>query len=181
MPMAITGVQRHDFSLKRLSLRFKAGSKGKAHTGTGWSAQHKWSLEKESLAKIIWSHQELKYLKYPEHIPIDIECGIHNPSLSLLLYPFGLFEDKNKSMTLMVKVFIPDECPPIPSHETFDMRWGVSIAANTLESSKRAEKIKFKTGVKYIHRFLLHRSLQQNDFERLEIRVHISTTYVMHK
>ena len=84
-------------------------------------------------------------------------------------------------MTLMVKVTVPDECPPIPSKETFELMWGVNIAAKeepkTQENSKKPVKIKFKAGVKYIHRFLSHKALQMNNCERLEVRVHVSTNY----
>ena len=179
----ITAAQRNDSSWKR-GERFsfkRAQSKGKAQGSRPWSTQNTWGLKRENLLRPIWDHQSLNNIKIPQHITIDVESGDHNPYLSLFIYPFGLFEDKNKSMTLVVKVSIPDECPPIPSKATFDLRWGVSIAAKeeakTLEDSKRPVKIKFKTGVKYIHKLLPHKTLQQNMCERLELRVYISTTY----
>jgi hypothetical protein len=149
--------------------------------GCRWSTQNTWSIKREQLLNDIWFHQDLNYIKSPQRIPVDIDCGPHSPHLSLFVYPFGLFEDRNKSMTLMVKVTVPDECPPIPSKETFELMWGVSIAAKeeprTLDNSKKPVKIKFKVGVKYIHKFLSHKALQMNNCERLEVRVHVSTNY----
>jgi hypothetical protein len=159
----------HKFSFK--------GKGARARGGIAWSTEHKWSLEREKLLRDIWDHQDNHYIKYPQRIPIDIGCGVHNPHVSLFVYPFGLFEDRNKSMTLMVKVTVPDECPPIPSKDTFELRWGVSVATKTLEDSKKPVKIKFKVGVKYIHKFLSHKALQMNNCERLEVRVHVSTNY----
>ena len=148
------------------------------------SMQYTWSIKREQLLNDIWHHRDLHCIKFPELIPIDIECGPHNPHLSLFVYPFGLFEDKNKSMTLMVKVTVPDKCPPIPSKEALELMWGVSIAANeeqkTLENSKKPVKIKFKVGVKYIYKLLSHKALQINNCEGLELRVHVSTNYSVH-
>ena len=81
----------------------------------------------------------------------------------------------------MVKITVPEECPPIPSKETFDLRWGVSVAARTLENSKKPVKIKFKAGVKYIHKLLSHKVVKDNNCETLELRVHISTGYSVYQ
>ena len=142
--------------------------------------EHTWSLKRDDVWKPIWQ-QTLHYLKCPDTVQVNVGCGEFNPYVSLLLYPFGLFEDQNKSMTLMVKITIPDRCPPIAIQDTFDLRWGVSITATeepiraiTLGGSKKPLKIKFKTGVEYIHKCLPHSTLKENKCERLEVRVHIS-------
>lgn len=146
-----------------------------------WSIQPKWILSRKDLFEPIYE-QQISSIKYPQQIPLDIDSHDHNPYLSLFLYPFGLFDDRNKNMTLMVKVTIPETCLPIPSKALFELRWGLSIktegGSKTLAGdSKKVIKIKFKAGVKYIYNILRHKILLQNKSETLELHLHISTSY----
>ena len=78
------------------------------------SSHKKWVIQKGPLGQYIWDHKyHSDFIKCPEEVPIDIGCEDSNPRLSLLLYPFGLFEDKSFSMTLQIKLRIPDKCPPL--------------------------------------------------------------------
>ena len=154
---------------------------GKARGRCERATQHTWSVERESILKSIRHHQHLSHTKCSDLVSIDIECGPQNPYLSLVLYHYGLFEDKHKSMTLHIKINIPDDCPPLPTDATFTLTWDIhavsKINAEKLESSKDPIKIRFRTGTFYIHNFLLHTVLQQNRREMLEISVHLKTTY----
>ena len=99
-------------------------------------------------------------------IPIDIECGELNPYVSLRLYPFGLFEDENRSMTLLLNPIVPDKCPPLPEDANFSLSWGIfaleADAENLLEQSKKPVKVQFVQGIVYVHTFFPHALLQQH-------------------
>ena len=146
------------------------------------STPHVWSVVRQSLLNSIWNHRRLDCAKCPDTVPIDINCGSLNPYLCLHLYPYGLFSDKGKSMTLVIKVVIPDDCPPIPSDASFSMTWELfSIdevrAAKKFQWSSRPKELKFTTGMDYIHKFLQHDALQQQCCKKLEIHVHLKTGY----
>ena len=142
-----------------------------------------WTVKRESVLHSIWNHKCLDYTQCSEQIPIDIECEHLNPYLFLFLYPYGLFSDKNKSMTLLVKLFIPNDCPPVPVTASFNMSWKISTDITDegiLESSKKPIKVSFEKGMVYIHKFLPHSVLQQHCCKMLKISVQLSTSYSVH-
>lgn len=145
------------------------------------TTQHTWNIEREGVLQSIRNHKYLDFKKCPELPPIDITCGPQNPFLSLQLYPYGLFDDQNKSMTLLVKVIIPDDCPPIPTDANFTLSWDISkvekVGSVKLECSKKPTKVQFQTGLLYLHRFLPHSIVQQHYCKSFEITIYISTTY----
>ena len=140
-----------------------------------------WEIDSEVLGSIIQHKGFLKCIKCPKKALIDIGSEEANPYVSLCLYPQGLSDDAEKSMTLQYKVIIPDDCPPISTKATFDLSWEVLARGEqsfrTLESQKQCIQIKFKTGMGYIYKFLSHGHLLEYDFKFLEIGVHISTAY----
>ena len=158
------------------------GRRGRRNSGKGLerTTQCTWCVKRESVLKSIWNHQHLNHTQCPTPVPIDIECGPQNPHVYLLLYHYGLFEDSNKSMTLHVKVVVPDDCPPLPTDATFTLTWVVrgvtKMGSKELGSSKKPN-VRFNTGILYIHKFLPHSVLQQNNCETLEICVHLTTAY----
>ena len=139
-----------------------------------------WKIDSEVLLSIIRHEGFLKCIKCPKHPPIDIGSGEANPYVSLYLYPQGLFDDVEKSMTLQYKVVIPDDCPPISTKGTFDLSWCISAkrehSSTPLEPQGQIQ-VKFKTGMGYIYKFLLHSQLSECDFKFLKIKVHVSTSY----
>ena len=122
----------------------------------------------------------MNHFKFSEKLPIDIKCGKLNPCISLRLYPYGLFNDENKSMTLLLKVVIPDDCPPIPLSAKFSLAWRIGAVkpkTEELRRSKKAIKVGFDMGVVYAHGFLSHTTLQKHCCEDLEIQMFVSTSY----
>ena len=172
--------------LKKLSQRLslpgkRGGNTKKARRACERTTYCTWNVERESVLHSIWNHKCLDYTLCSEQVPIDIEYESLNPYLSLLLYPYGLFSDKNKSMTLLAKVFIPNDCPPIPVTASFNMTWKISTGkADILECSKKPIKVSFDKGMVYIHKFLPHNVLQQNCCKMLSISIHLSTSYSVH-
>ena len=168
---------------KILESSSQRGRGGRKVSGKGLERTTKcmWDVERESVLKSIWNHQHHDSTQCRTPVPIDIECGPHNPHVSLQLYHYGLFEDANKSMTLHVKVVIPDNCPPLPTDATFTLTWEVhavtKLDTKKLEGSKKPIKVRFGTGVFYIHKLLPHSVLQQNKCEMLKISVHLTTAY----
>ena len=161
----------------------KGGNTKKVRKECERSTSYIWNVERESVLHSIWNHKRLDYKLCSEQVPIDIECENLNPHLSLLLYPYGLFSDKNKSMTLLAKVIIPNDCPPIPVTASFNMSWKVSTAmteAGILECSKKPIKVSFEKGMVYVHKFLPHNVLQQNCCKMLMISIHLNTSYSVH-
>ena len=158
--------------------------KGSSKRVRGRTTQRTWSIERERLRQPIWDHKYLDFQKCTEPVPIDIECGPLNPYLSLHLYPYGLFEDQNKSITLLIKVIIPDECPPIPSDAPFSLSWEIvkvdTAGTMKIDCSKKPIKVQFQTGLIYLHKFLPHTVLQQHVCKMFEIIFFVHTTYSIH-
>lgn len=90
-------------------------------------------------------------------------------------------------MTLVIKVVIPDDCPPIPNDASFSMTWEIFKVdkhgvREKFECSKKPKDVKITTGMDYIHKFLQHDVLQKHKCEKVEMSVQLKTTYsVYHK
>ena len=145
-------------------------------------SKYAWNIKSEGVLPLVRRGGHLQCIYCPEHVHIDIECRNANPHLSLSLYPYGLFEDVEKSMTLQFKVVIPDSCPPIPTKATFDLSWeifvkGAADSFRKIETHKQSLQVKFKIGMGYIHKFLPHSQLPNHDFKSLEIEIRVSTAY----
>ena len=141
-----------------------------------------WNIESRDLLSTICHKRYLQRINCPQNITVDIKCGEDNPHVFLCLYPHGLFDDAEKSMTLQFKVIIPNNCPPIPTKATFILSWEMlakheNESFTKLESQKQLTQVKFKTGMDYVPRFLLHSQLLRQPFKLLEINVHITTAY----
>lgn len=135
------------------------------------------------MGKYIWNHkkQHIGYIKCPRKVPVDIGYDNLNPTLSLLLYPCGLFDDTGSSMTLQLKIDIPDGCPPLPPTESFTLEWGIwvpgensSSADRPLAASKKPLKLTFNQGIEYIHKFLQHDPIKHCECDFLEVRLQTS-------
>lgn len=141
-----------------------------------------WLVNKEQLGSIIWNHKYCQsYIKYHKKLQVDVGCGDLNPSLSLRLYPYGLFGDKGTSVTMVVKVTIPDDCPPIPSVDTYSLSWDICIVhdENTgklLGGSKKPMKVPFDKGTVYIHKFFPHTTMKHCHCDKFEIHIYTSYT-----
>ena len=137
-------------------------------------------LEKAPLGKYIWNHEHrFGFIKYSKTLPIDLDHGDFNPHLSFLLYPFGLFSDANTNVTLQVKIVVPDNCPPIPITDTFNLSWEIlytrkanSGTGRLFACSKKPLKIPFDRGMIYVHNFLPHDRIKQCRCEAFEIHMH---------
>ena len=140
-----------------------------------------WVVEQSLLSRYIWDHKlRQKYIKCAYKVAVDIGCGSLNPYLSLHLYPFGLFRDEGTSVTLQIKVNIPDDCPPIPVTANFSLLWDICMRETTkgklLAGSKKPTKIPFDKGMVYTHKFFPHSIIKQCSCEAFEI--HIYTSYL---
>ena len=141
-----------------------------------------WNIKSEGVLPLMDQRGCLTQgIYYPDHVAIDIQYGKANPYLTLCLYPYGLYEDANKSMTLQFKVVIPDACPPIPTKATFEISWEVfskeEQSFRKLESYRQSIQVKFKIGMGYIHKFLTHSQVPKHNFWSLEIDIRVSTNY----
>ena len=176
------GASKHVSKLKRLGSKFGLqGKRSKSKKCQERITNCTWTVEKSRFLQCIWEHRHHEYLKHSEPIPIDIECGELNPYVSLRLYPFGLFEDENKSMTLLLNPIVPDKCPPLSEDANFTLSWRIfaleADAENLLEQSKKPVKVQFVQGIVYVHKFFPHALLQQHKCEELKICIVLSTGY----
>ena len=178
----LTGVQRNKdgYSLKKLGQKLPWKVKKIKEAGREKGGQYMWCIERESLLHSIWDHRTHDLIKCSEHISIDIGCADGNPYLTLTLYPYGIFSDANKSMTLQFKVVMPDNCPPLHISSSFELYWEMCISdVNNSDKSKWLKEMRtvtFKTGMDYVHKFLPHSILQQHTGKMLEISVYTNTT-----
>ena len=127
--------------------------------------------------------EQLCYMKCHKQLAIDMEYGDLNPYVSLFLYPYGLFGDQNKSMTLLVKVILPDDCPPVPASASFNFSWIIKCKyefgqGKLLECSRKPVRIPFDKGMVYIHKFFPHTAILKYDCNEYEI--HTQTSYWSH-
>ena len=153
----------------------------KAKRSRELTTQCTWTIERNQLVNNIWNPKErLSYIKYHKPVAIDMEYGDLNPYISLFLYPYGLFADQNKSVTLLVKVILPDDCPPVPATASFNFSWDIRTKeagagqGKVFESSKKPVKVPFDKGMVYIRKFFPHTTLQKYDCNEYEIQLRTS-------
>ena len=154
------------------------GRKGKINRVT----EQTWSVQKAPLGQFMWDDKcKAGHLKFRKNLPVEVDCGDLNPTLSFLLYPFGLFDDRSLSMTLQIKVNIPDDCPPLLPTDTFTLSWAIHTQATKtmprrlLTCAKKPLKIQFDRGMLYIFRFLPHDIIKPCECRALEI--YVTTSY----
>ncbi|CAI8047181.1 hypothetical protein GBAR_LOCUS26077 [Geodia barretti] len=133
-PSQAMQLSSHDHSLKRRGFynwKPKITWKGKKDGGSYQEftdrqkriTKYLWNIESRDLLSTICHKRYLQRINCPQNITVDIKCGEDNPHVFLCLYPHGLFDDAEKSMTLQFKVIIPNNCPPIPTKATFILSW----------------------------------------------------------
>lgn len=73
-------------------------------------------MKRERLLKSLSKSSERKphSISCGQKIDIELGHGKNNPKLSIVLYPFGLFENEGKSASLQIKISYPEKCPPLP-------------------------------------------------------------------
>ena len=152
----------------------KAAKENKGQTLT---AEHTWRVKKSVLGRYIMDHKHHHdYIKCPKKVPIDVGCGHLNPSLSLLLYPFGLFDDNSSSMTLQIKLKVPNRCPPLLPTDTYSLTWEIRSQETTegkLLSCSRVP-LPFDRGMVYVFNFLSHNVIKVCESSAFEIRIRTS-------
>ena len=153
----------------------------KATKGQKLTAGQTWVIKKSLLCQYIWYHKHRKeYLKCPKKVPIDIGCKDLNPSLSLLLFPFGLFNDNSSSMTLQIKLNIPDKCLPLLPTDSYHLSWEIRSQETKTSEGKvlicpaRPFRIPFDRGMFYIFKFLSHDAIKLCESSAFEICVNTS-------
>jgi hypothetical protein len=146
--------------------------------GQTLTAEHTWRVKKSVLGRYIWNHKHHHdYIKCPKKVPINVGCGHLNPSLSLLLYPFGLFDDNSSSMTLQIKLKVPDKCPPLLTTDTYSLKWEIRSQKTTegkVLSCSRAPLVPFDRGMVYVFNFLSHNAIKVCESSAFEIRIRTS-------
>ena len=75
-----------------------------------------WRLKREEMVKIVYKHSEVKQksITCPCQLEIEIDSFKHIPKLTLKVFPYGLFEDEGKAVSLQVSVTTHKKSPPIP-------------------------------------------------------------------
>ncbi|CAI8051843.1 hypothetical protein GBAR_LOCUS28378 [Geodia barretti] len=172
---------------RKWKMKFLPGRGGsKAKKGRGLATHAIWIVEKGLLARYIWDPSyNFAFIKCSKQVPIDIGCGNFNPTLSLLLYPLGLFDDKRSNMTLQLKILIPDECPPLLPTDSYNLSLKICSAetrttpGTQLEYAHKSYRIPFDQGMIYIHSFLPHHIIKQCESSALEF--HITTSHLCNK
>ena len=92
--------------IKSLRSRLAHGrpiSAKKKQTDTGCIV---WKVKRDDLVLSASKHKDLKRkpLVCQSQLEIDIGHGKNNPRMSLSLYPYGLFEDEKKNITLLATI-----------------------------------------------------------------------------
>ena len=134
-----------------------------------------WSVQREEALKVVCEHREQASLRCHQHLPVEAHSEEeHNPYLTFQLFPYGLFEDKGKSMTLFVKIIIPDECPPI--HPSTKLYLSVRIHAEVGKEQRLPQlESRVNSCVCYIFKLLSHKSLLEMSENELIFQISACT------
>ena len=66
---------------------------------------------------------------------LDANLGRLNPKLSFQLYPYGESEDFGKFVTMIVRIYTSEKCPPLPSSSKMHLSLVVRADGSDKEST----------------------------------------------
>lgn len=130
-----------------------------------------WSVKRNELNKAIYKHKEKKMVECPKKLELDVGHGSsHNPKISLALHPYGLERDKQRYVTLEVRIDVSKKAPKLSS--SAKVRFSVS-AADGDENKQLNECVVEKDILLrefYVHEFISHEALRESRSKVIEIK-----------
>ena len=124
-----------------------------------------WKVAREDLMKPVWRHEDSRCITRPHKFELDASLGKHNPKLSFSLYPCGQFVDAGKSVTMGVRIFTSDKCPPLPPSSKIHLSlvvWDGEREGEGRELNRRHVAERLNMSVIYIHGLITHQLLKDS-------------------
>jgi hypothetical protein len=130
--------------------------------------------------KPVWRHQYNFSISRPGKFELDVNFGKHNPKLSFLLYPNGLFEDKGKAVTMAVRIMTPDKCPPLPPSSEIHMKLVVWGGESGEVEVRRCPGITERLSMRvfYVYTLITHDQLKESHCKHFILDVEVSCSGV---
>lgn len=136
------------------------------------SGKFTWQLKRDNILKCITKPGEVK-ITCSQKVDLDVGQGKHNPRLTLILYPNGLFINEGKSASLQAKITTPDKCPPL--HPSLLVQLNVMVFDHSkckiLKETSTQETINMHSF--FIHNLFTCDSVQEEEFILLDISIQI--------
>ena len=152
------GVQKEKSKLRRRLSFLKRNARSNS------TPYFSWKVAREELIKPIWRHQPNATVTRQEKLVLETNPGKHNPKVSFILYPYGVFKDENKAVTMAVRTSISDKCPPLPPLSELRLNltaWGGEGAQREELSRPRSVTEKLSTSVFYVYSVVTHDQLKE--------------------
>ena len=128
-----------------------------------------WSVKRDHLNKPIFRHQDSCTIEWKKKVEVDVGSGnIYNPKLIFILHPYGLEEDRQKYVTLEVRIDVPKKAPKLKEATCVKLTLTVSeTGGRTLKEHELTKNLNLR--VFYQHKFVSHRILRESHSDFIDI------------
>ena len=137
-----------------------------------------WRVKQEQLMKSLSRPTDAKFrtISCSRKFDLDVGQGKNNPKLSLVLYPYGLFDDKGKAATLQAKILTPDKCPPLPTSLCVQLSLTVFSNQKTVKLKECCVHQTINTQTFYVQELLSCEKMREKTLgEHVELSVSVET------
>ena len=138
---------------------------------------YQWKLKREEMVKSIYKHSytKMKSISCPSQFELDAGHLKLNPKLSLTVYPYGIFEDKGKNVSLQVNIITHKKSPPISP--SLQIKFTVTILDDQGRDLRQCStQQSLNTSMFYVFNLLSHDELikgLQGEYVELQVSIQV--------
>lgn len=133
-----------------------------------------WKVAREDLIKPVWRHLKDHSITRQGKFELDVSPGKHNPKLSFLLYPTGLFQDSGKAVTMCVKIMTPEKCPPLSPSSGIRLSLAVWDGdSGGVEIKRVTITEKLSMSMFYIYKVITHDQLKESQSKNFNFDIEV--------
>ena len=134
-----------------------------------------WTIKRHKLNKAIYKHEEEKTIKCKKKIEVDIGLDrILNPSLTFILHPYGLQEDKEQNATLVVHIEASKKAPILKDPSVVKLLLNVKAGSGSQELLNKADfKINLNSRTHVCFGIVSHEALRKSHSETILIEIKV--------
>ena len=130
-----------------------------------------WKVKRDHLNKPIFRHQESSTIEWKKKVEVDVGNGnIYNPKLVFILHPYGLERDRQKCVTLEVRIDVPKKAPKLKEATFVKLTLTVSETEGEILKDHNLKK-NLNLRVFYQDRFVSHLALRESHSDFIDITV----------
>ena len=128
-----------------------------------------WSVKRDHLNKPIFRHQGSCTIEWKRKVEVDVGNGsIYNPKLIFILHPYGLEEDRQKYVTLEIRIDVPKKAPKLKEATCVKLTLTVSeTGGKTLKEHELTKNLNLR--VFYQHKFVSHKAIRESHGDFIDI------------